>query len=102
MNIGQWQLRNEVAIYDSNYAFLNKESIQLMEGLFMCDNFKPHIKMVKCQRQKGCTDCGVYAIANATSLSFGLRPTKEFKEDLMRSHLVNCFNNQSMSPFPCK
>ena len=93
---------NEVVVYDSHYAFLDKESIQLVESLFMCDNFKPHIKMAKCQRQKGCTDCGVYAISNATSLGFGLCLTKEFKEDLMRSHLVNCFNKKSMSLFPCK
>ena len=95
--------RNEVAVYDSLFAFLDKESIRVVENLFTCDNVKPNIKMVKCQKQKGSKDCGVYAIAIATSLGFGLRPTKQaFRQDLMRLHLVNCFNKKSMSPFPCK
>ena len=94
--------KNEVVVYDSLFAFLDKESIQVVENLFTCNNVKPSIKMVKCQRQKGSKDCGVFAIAIATSLGFGLRPTRQvFKQDLMRSHLVNCFNKGCMSPFPC-
>ena len=93
---------NEVAVYNSLFAFLDMESIQVVENLFTCDNVKPHIKMIKYQKQKGSKDCGVYAIAIATFLGFGLRPTKAFRQDVMRSHLVNCFNKMSMSPFPCK
>jgi len=44
--------KNEVAVYDSLFAFLDKESKQIVENLFTCDNVKPTIKMVKCQRQK--------------------------------------------------
>jgi len=51
--------------------------MQIVENLFTCDNIKPNIKMVKCQRQKGSKDCGLYAIAIAVSLGFGLSPTKQ-------------------------
>ena len=74
-----------------------------MENLFCSDTGKVIIKMARCQKQKGSKDCGLYAIAIATSLCFGSRPTKQvFRQDLMRSHLVNCFNKGSMTPFPCK
>ena len=57
--------------------------------------------MMHCQRQKGCKDCGVYAIAIATALPFGLSPSA-LRQDKLRPHLVNCFNRQCKSPFPCK
>ena len=58
------------------------------------------IKMVKCQKQKGYKDCGVYAITFATSLDFDLHPTKQaFRQDVMRSHLVNCFNKNPCHHF---
>ena len=54
--------------------------------------------MMKYQKQKGSKDCGVFAIAIATSLSFGLCPTNLlFRQDLMRSHLVNCFNKNNVT-----
>ena len=60
--------------------------------MFTCDDVKPHIKMIKCYKQKDSKDCGVYAIAIATSLGFGLHPKKAFRQDVMRAHLVNYFN----------
>ena len=95
--------RHEVAVYDSLFAFLDKETKEIVEILFSSDTGKLIIKMARCQKQKGSKDCGLYAIAIATSLCFGSRPTKQvFRQDLMRSHLVNCFNKGSMTPFPCK
>ena len=41
----------------------NEGSIQIVENLFTCDNVKPRIKMIKCSKQKGSKDCGLYAIA---------------------------------------
>ena len=88
-----------------NFAFLDKESKEIVQKLFSSenDNYKLIIKMARCQKQKGCKDCGLYAIAIATSICFGLRPTKQvFRQDLMRIHLVNCFNQGSITPFPCE
>ena len=60
---------NKVAVYDSLFAFLDKESLQIVESLFTCYSVKPCIKMIKCPKQKGSKDCGLYAIAIATSLA---------------------------------
>ena len=91
---------NEVKVYDSLYSFLDKDSLDIVENLFVCEGVKPVIKMARCQKQKGSKDCGVYAIANATALAFGTKLV--FFQDTMRDHLINCFNKGKMSPFPCK
>ena len=47
--------------------------------------------MVKMQKQKGTSDYGVFAIAIATSLAFGINPTANiFEQDCMRRHLCKC------------
>ena len=53
------------------------------------------------QKQKGVTDCGLFAIANATAIAHGKNPT-QFKQDFMRAHLLDCFDQKHMSLFPCK
>ena len=73
----------------------------MVQKLFACGNVNPSIKMMHCPKQKGVKDCGVYAIPTATALAFGLK-SAVLREDKMRSHLVDCFNRQHMSPFPCK
>jgi len=52
------------------------------------------------QKQKGEKDCGLFSIANAKAVAFGLNPSKQkFNKSAMR--LVRCFNSKQMSPFPC-
>ena len=92
---------NEVKVYDSLFSFLDQDSSQMVQKLFACGNVNPSIKMMHCPKQKGVKDCGVYAIATATALAFGFK-SAVLREDKMRSHLVDCFNRQHMSPFPCK
>ena len=47
--------------------------------------------MVKMQKQKGTSDCGVFTIKIATSLAFGINPTASvFEQDCMRGHLSKC------------
>ena len=92
---------NEVKVYDSLFSFLDQDSLQLVQKLFACGNVNPSIKMMHCPKQKGAKDCGVYAIAIATGLAFGSK-SAVLRQDKMRPHLVNCFNRQHLSPFPCK
>jgi len=45
--------------------------------------------MGRCQKQKGEADCGVFCIAIATALAFGLHPSKQnFNQLLMRYCVV--------------
>ena len=58
------------------------------------------IKIVESQKQEGGIDCGVFAIATATALAHGIRPSS-FNQSAMRRHLVNCFTEGLITPFPC-
>ena len=50
-------------------------------------------------KQKGGSDCEVYAIAIATTLLHGTKIGK-YKRKLMRSHIVRCFENFQLTTFP--
>ena len=55
------------------------------------------------QRQQcaGASDCGVFAIAAATALCFGLDPSScQWDQGTMRAHLATCIRKGIMSPFP--
>jgi len=59
--------------------------------------------MTQCRKQKGGKDCGVFAIAIATAIVSGLNPSRQnFKQEAMKGHLVDCFNKEVLTPFPCK
>ena len=49
----------------------------------------------------GVKDCEVFFIAFATAIAFGQNPaTQMFQQQSMRAHLINCFENKMMTPFP--
>ena len=53
------------------------------------------------QLQEGTDNCGLFAIATATSLCFGIPPsTVLWNQKKMREHLRRCFESGKMSPFP--
>ncbi len=53
---------------------------------------------VRMQKQTGGSDCGLFAIAISTAICNGLDPTT--MTSAMRSHLVNCLKNETMTLFP--
>lgn len=91
----------EVKVYDSIFSYLDKESLRTVMNLFSTENFKPKVKLLHSQKQKGSDDCGVFAICFSVAIAFGLNPgTLHVRQEEMRSHLVNCFNKEQFSPFP--
>ena len=53
------------------------------------------------QQQRHGTDCGVFAIAFATSLGYGEDPSKTFYDTTkLRDHLIKCLEADKMSLFP--
>ena len=53
------------------------------------------------QKQAGRKDCGVFAIAFATSIAFGLDiSTSAFHQEKMRLHLARCFTENKLTVFP--
>ena len=66
---------------------------------FRCNS--QSIKMLEeAQKQKTAAECGLYAETNATSVAFGMDPTKlAYNEKCMREHLVYCFSTKDLEPF---
>ena len=52
-------------------------------------------------KQAGGDDCGLFAIAFATSICHNRDPVLvQYKQDKMRAHLLQCFRKAFMEPFP--
>ena len=89
----------EVILYDSMFRELDKNTASMMYNLF--NTIK--VKVAKCQQQEGAVDCGLFSIAFATSIAYGFDPeTVEYMQAHMRMHLVTCFSQGALMPFPCK
>ena len=53
------------------------------------------------QQQKGGSDCGLFAIANATTLCYGEDPvTFEYNQEAMRAHLLKAIELKALVQFP--
>ena len=57
------------------------------------------IKVMHVEKQTNSHDCGVYAIAFATSLMYGQDPTQLSYNEL-RKHIAGCVDAKSLTPFP--
>ena len=62
-------------VYDSLHRFCDKKLKLTIESLFQYNSNKPVIKVTQSQRQKGSTDCGDFALANATAIAFEVNPS---------------------------
>ena len=62
---------------------------------------KKNIQFPRVQQQPNGNDCGVFAIAFAVSLLFGLKPnTIRYEHSLMRNHLLRIFETNIIEHFP--
>lgn len=92
---------DEVNAYDSRYSTVSPATLKLICSLLQC--YKPQltINVMQLQQQSNGSDCGVYAIACATSLCNGGEPAEQFwDEKQMCLHFIECFQSTSMSAFP--
>ena len=65
------------------------------------ENSATSVKLANVQTQSNGVDCGLYSVANATSIAFGEDPRdKLYKDKEMRQHLRQCFEAQILTPFP--
>ena len=89
-----------VQVYDSAHTSLDQASAVLIKDFFHCS--LSNIKAVAVQKQRpGSNDCGVYAIANATTIAFGDDPSLvKYDQSAMRFHLIECFTSENIKPFP--
>ena len=93
----------EVDIYDSVYVTINKHVKEQIATLLSTKYqiIKTHIMDV--QKQVGSSDCGLFAIANATALAYAIRPdTCWYDQGKMHQHLYECLQQEDLTPFPLR
>lgn len=90
-----------VNVFDSMYTDLDQESKSQILSILKHDGKNVKFHAIPVQRQVGGTECGLFAIAFAVALSFGLNPAKLiFDQSKMRAHLISCLSEQKFVNFP--
>lgn len=93
-----------VQLYDSNVGRLLTTSLEIqLAQMYGAARKNNHliIKQMRVQQQSNGRDCGLFAIAYAFHASLGDDLTKlNFNCNQMRQHLINCFDQGMLSPFP--
>ena len=78
---------------------LSQEIVDLVKNLL--GPIYKGINQLPVKQQLNTTDCGVFAIAFATCLVYGLDPSQvRFNIPMMRPHVLNRFKARAMRVFP--
>ena len=91
-----------VNVYDSipscSVSLRTKEQI----AAIICTQAKEIIlEFPAVQSQRGSSDCGLFALAYATSLCMGDNPVQtNYVQHMLRSHLLDCLTQRTISAFP--
>ena len=94
-------LTENIDIFDSLYRRVTESVKMQIASICMCEKNEIQMHIRPFQKQRGGTDCGLFAIASAVTLSLGRNPSHyHYEQALLRSHLVECFNKRQMSEFP--
>ena len=80
--------KKQVLAYDSWYTKWDESALSILQTQFHCSPSNIHV-LKNVQKQQGGRECGLIAIANATSIALGLKIV--YNEAQMRQHLVDCF-----------
>ena len=94
---------SEVIVYDSLNGRLDPHTKKLVADIMQSRERHIDIFYADVQHQSGSNDCGLFAIALATSVCYGKDPaTSSFKQSNMRSHLFSCIEKGKMEPLPTR
>ena len=93
----QCDSEQKMYVYHSLYTGISEETKTLIFNIFQSKQLQV-CQFPEVQKQMGAMDCGVFAIATATSLLF--KVPVAFTQSLARLHLINNFEQLSMQPFP--
>ena len=98
-NVGKSGKR--VLVYDSAYTKWDESALCLLKKQFRCSPSNIISVLEGVPKQQEGKECGLYAIAKATSIAEGKNPLKlSYNEALMREHLLHCFSNRKLELFP--
>ena len=96
---------NRIKVFDSLRQKLSKKEKQklcsCLAVLLNTSSSNMVIEWPSMQRQRGESDCGLFAVAVATSLLNGEDPgSKSYDQSVMRGHLAVCFHCEELAVFP--
>ena len=96
---------DQVILFDSSQGFSPRLSRSLEMQLFaIYGRGKTYLQVVhpRVQQQHNGVNCGIFAIAYTTEFVFNQYTGNELEFDrfVMRDHLLVCFQNQDLIPFP--
>eukprot|EP00731_Ephydatia_muelleri_P027168 Em0019g41a len=91
-----------VQVFDSSHHLKLSHSLKcIIADMLQASKDSIVLEYIKMQEQSGASDCGLFAIATATAICNGQDLCMlEFDQYLMRKHLLQCFQNGAMLPFP--
>lgn len=96
---------NAVQVYDSGFGYnLSDSMVKIICTLsfnFLSEHDHLIVETADCQRQRGGSDCGLFALAFATELCHGVDPIcRKFTQQDMRIHLSTSYHQGCLLPFP--
>lgn len=100
--IGLQESTATVNVYDSLYTSLSTSTKMQVCALLCTMNSSIDFRFIDADKQANTSDCGLYAIAYATSLCCGQDPCSiQYCQPKLRKHLVTCLEKGSITPYPC-
>ena len=97
-------ITGEIVVFESMSTNLNsslKRQLQNVYKNLQEQDGSLNVKVILQQHQKGSSDCGLFAVANAVALANGVNPCSvTWLQEKMRVHLVKCFEEQKIKMFP--
>ena len=91
----------EVYVYDSMHPSVGTFTKKEIASILCTEKQKIQLKFMDVQMQAGGCDCGLFAVAFATSLASGIPPGKYcFDQTKMRKHLYTCLQKGRITNFP--
>ena len=91
-----------IKVNDSLYTTRDKPTSIVLANFFYSKDQLFKNRVIRPQKQNGGSDCGVFAIAFATSIAISHKIDMKFDQARMRAHLVSCIEKRELSLFPSK
>ena len=93
--------KGHIKYMDSLYSYITPSIEKQIACLLMEGGSEIVVEVCAVQQQTNSTDCGVFAIAFATSLLNGMDPTRmSYDPSSLRKHLLKCLQSGHIDPFP--
>ena len=89
---------DDVKVYDSVFSSITDETSKVILTMLGKES-TGSITVEITPKQLGTKDCGLFAIAIATTLATGEK-TLMYDHAKMRAHLVKCLDDTHFTPFP--